>query len=432
MFFVSFYTILPGGLHIEQLVDNLFRREWGKLVSVLTKLFGPQNLQLAEDVVQETLLKALDTWKINGLPENPSAWLFTAARNKAIDVLRRQKTQHQYAKSITPLLQSEYTLLPTVKEFVNDAHIEDDQLKMMFVCCHPQLSAEAQVAVILKTLCGFSVSEIAKAFVTNYDTIEKRLYRARQSLKENNVSFELPPKAELDQRIENVLTAVYLLFNEGYSSTHHEDLIRNDLVQESIRLAELISKSKLVNTGSAHALLSLIHFTASRTDARLDKEGNILLLKEQDRSKWNREMMGKAISHLQSSAVSENLSRYHIEAGIAFEHAKAVTYDETNWQNILHYYDVLLKILPSPVVALNRAIVIGELHGATEAINTIESIENINLLKKYYLLPTTLGELYRKLNQNDKALTYFEEALLLTQSAAVKKLIQQKIEALKC
>ncbi len=419
---------MATSLNIDLLVDNLFRREWGKLVSVLTKLFGPQNLQLAEDVVQETLLKALDTWKINGLPENPSAWLFTAARNKAIDVLRRQKTQQQYAKSITPLLQSEYTLLPTVNELVNDVHIDDDQLKMMFVCCHPELSAEAQVAVILKTLCGFSVTEIAKAFVTNYDTIEKRLYRARQSLKENNVSFELPPKAELDQRIENVLTAVYLLFNEGYSSTHHDDLIRNDLVQEAIRLCELISRSKLVNTGAAHALLSLMHFTAARTAARLDEEGNILLMKDQDRSKWNTEMIRKAIFHLEQSAVSENLSRYHIEAGIAFEHAKAVTYKETNWNNILHYYDVLNRIYPSPVVALNRAIVIGELQGPSEAIASIEAISNITLLKKYYLLPLTLGELYSKLDQNEKALLFFKEALSLTQSAAVKKLIQQKID----
>jgi RNA polymerase sigma factor (sigma-70 family) len=419
---------LTASSNIDKLVSNLFRHEWGKLVAVLTKLFGPENLQLAEDVVQDTLLKALNTWKINGLPQNPSAWLFTAARNKAIDVLRQQKTHQQYAKNITPLLKSEYTLFPTVNEMINASSIDDDQLKMMFVCCHPQLSAEAQVAVILKTLCGFSVTEIAKAFVTNYDTIEKRLYRARQSLKENNVSFELPPKAELDQRIENVLTAVYLLFNEGYSSTHHDDLIRNDLVQESIRLCELISRSKLVNTGAAHALLSLIHFTASRTEARIDEEGNILLMKDQDRSKWNKEMIGKAIFHLEQSAVSENLSRYHIEAGIAFEHAKAATYKETNWRNILHYYDVLYTIYSSPVVALNRAIVIGELHGAAEAIASIEAISNIDLLKKYYLLPTTLGELYGKLNQNDKALACFKEALSLTQSAAVKKLIQQKID----
>ena len=236
---------------IETTVDLLFRHEWGKLVTVLTKLFGPENLALAEDVVQDTLVKALNSWKIKGIPENPSAWLFTVARNKAIDVLRKQKLQQQYSKTVSPLLQSEYTLTPTVNEYVNSSSINDDQLRMMFVCCHPALSAEAQVAIILKTLCGFSVAEIAKAFVTNYDRIEKRLYRARLALRENKVAFELPAGAALDSRLENVLTAIYLLFNEGYNSTAHESLIRTDLMQEAIRLCELICSNSLVGHSNA-------------------------------------------------------------------------------------------------------------------------------------------------------------------------------------
>jgi len=415
---------------IKQTVDFLFRQEWGKLVAVLTKLFGPENLQLAEDVVQDTLLKALHNWKINGLPENPSAWLFTAARNKATDLLRRQNLQQQYSKSVTPLLQSEYTLSPTVHEFINAESIEDDQLRMMFVCCNPCIPSEAQVAIILKTLCGFSVLEIAKAFVSNYDTIEKRLYRARQSLRENKVSFNLPPLAKLDLRLENVLTAIYLLFNEGYNSTHHDELIRNDLVQEAIRLCELIGRSPLINNGTSHALLALMNFTAARSAARLDATGNILLLKNQDRSKWNSELIRKAIFHLNQSAASNLLSRYHIEAGIAFEHAKAEKYEATNWNNILHYYDVLYQLQPTPLIALNRAVVVAELHGPAAAIKAIEVIENIALLKKYYLLPATLGELYRQLQQNDTAHAYFKEALTFTQSPAEKNLLQQKISAL--
>lgn len=397
---------------------------------MLTKLFGPENLQLAEDVVQDTLLKALNNWKINGLPQNPSAWLFTAARNKAIDVLRRQKLHQQYAKSITPLLQSEYTLAPTVNEFINSSSIDDDQLRMMFVCCHSSLSAEAQVAIILKTLCGFSVAEIAKAFVTNYDTVEKRLYRARQSLREKNVSFDLPEQKQLDEQLENILTAIYLLFNEGYSSTQHDDLIRNDLINEAIRLCELICRSQLINTGSAYALLALMNFTAARSKARLTDHGNILLLKEQDRTKWNKEQIEKAVFYLEQSAASTQLSKYHIEAGIALEHIKAASYVDTNWSNIMHYYDVLYKLFPTPVVALNRAVIIAELHGPAAAIDTIEKIENINLLKKYYLLPATLGELYSQLKQNDKALMYLKDALMLTQSVAEKKLLQQKIALL--
>jgi RNA polymerase sigma factor (sigma-70 family) len=413
---------------IEQTIDHLFRHEWGKLVTVLTKLFGPQNLQLAEDVVQDTLLKALNTWKINGLPQNPSAWLFTVARNKAIDLLRKQQLHAQYAKSITPLLQSEYTLAPTVHEMVNANTIQDDQLRMMFVCCHPSLSAEAQVAIILKTLCGFSVAEIAKAFVTGYDAIEKRLYRARLALRENKVAFDLPAAAELDHRLENVLTAVYLLFNEGYNSTAHESLIRKDLMQEAMRLCELICSNTLVSQSPARALLSLMCFTAARNDARLDEAGNILLLKQQDRTKWNRQLISKAVECIeQSAATGQTISKYHIEAGIAFEHAKAPTYSDTNWENILHYYNLLYQLFPTPIVALNRAIVISELYGPEKAIAAIESITDIATLKKYYLLPATLGELHWQLKQYDQAIIYFKEAMELTQSAAEKKLLELKM-----
>ena len=256
-------------------------------------------MQLAEDVVQDTLLKALSNWKINGLPQNPSAWIFAVARNKAVDVLRQQKRQHQFSKNIAPLLQSEYTLVPTVKEFVNTNTIDDDQLRMMFVCCHPCISTEAQVSLILKTLCGFSVNEIAKAFVTSYEAIEKRLYRARQSFKDNNVQFDLPANDELDSRVDTILLAIYLLFNESYNATQHEELIRKDLMNEAIHLCELIIRSKIVKHTNCHALLALICFTACRNEARLDKDGNILLLKEQDRSKWNKQLIKKGIYHLE-------------------------------------------------------------------------------------------------------------------------------------
>ncbi len=413
--------------HIEQTIDHLFRHEWGKLVPVLTKLFGPQNLQLAEDVVQDTLLTALSNWKINGLPQNPSAWLFTAARNKAVDVLRQQKRKNEFAKNITPLLQSEYTLAPMVKEMVNSNTIDDDQLRMMFVCCHPALSADAQVSLILKTLCGFNVTEIAKAFVISYDAVEKRLYRARQTFRESKVEFELPPAAELENRLETVLMAIYLLFNEGYNSTNHEDLIRNDLMNEAMRLCELICRSPSVNHANTHALMALMCFTASRNNARLDKEGNILLLKQQDRTKWNRALIETGVYHLEESAAGETISKYHIEAGIAYEHAQARDYDHTNWHNILHCYNLLYQLYPTPVIALNRAIVISELRGAAEGIKAIEAIHDLASLKKYYLLPATLGELHWQIGEYHMAKDYFEEAITLTQSAIEKKLLQQKI-----
>ena len=416
--------------HIEQTVEHLFRHEWGKLVSVLTKLFGPQNLQLAEDVVQDTLEKALHTWKIGGLPDNPSAWLFTAARNKAIDVLRRQKRTDALAQQITPLLQSEYSLVPRVHETVQAGSINDDQLRMMFVCCHPDLSPEAQVALILKTLCGFSVTEIAKSFLTGYGTIEKRLYRARQSFRDNQVSFDLPPENEISNRLENVLTAIYLLFNEGYNSTQHEKLVREDLMQEAMRLCELICSSTLVEQAEARALLALMNFIASRNETRLDDAGNILLLAQQDRGRWNKERIREGIRHLERSTESDRISRYHLEAMIAYEHAAAPTYEQTNWNSILRYYDLLRVHYPSPIVELNRAIAIGEWYGPAEGIKAIESIPPSAPLLTYYLLPATLGEFWLKLRQREKAIRYFREARSLTHSAAEKKLLQQKIDSL--
>ncbi len=417
-------------VQIEQTVEHLFRHEWGKLVAVLTKLFGPQNLQMAEDVVQDTLLKAFNSWKINGLPENPSAWIFTVARNKAVDVLRQQKRQSEFSKSITPMLQSEYTLVPMVKDIINTNTIADDQLRMMLVCCHPSLPTDAQVCLILKTLCGFSVTEIAKAFVCSYDTIEKRLYRARQSFREHKVQFELPPAAELENRLSNILVAIYLLFNEGYNSTAHNNLIRNDLITESMRLCGLILDRKAISHTSTHALLALICFTASRSKARLDDEGNILLLKDQDRRKWDKALIEKGIFHLEASSAGGNISKYHFEAGIAYEYAKSGTYANTNWNNILQCYNLLQQYYPSPVVELNRAIVISELNGAAAGIKAIEAISQLPTLKKYYLLPATLGQFYLQLKNNEAAKKYFIEAAKLTQSVAEKKLLQQKIESL--
>jgi RNA polymerase sigma-70 factor (ECF subfamily) len=400
------------------------------MVSVLTKLFGPHNLQLAEDVVQDVLLKAMNTWKMNGVPDNPSAWLFTAAKNKAIDIIRQQKRQQEYAAGISYLLHSEYTLSPTINELMNKGHIEDDQLRMMFTCCHPSLPSESQVALILKTLCGFSVSEIAKAFITTTDTIEKRLYRAKQKFREQKIAFEIPLQHELEERLDNVLTAIYLLFNEGYNSTQHEDLIRRDLLEESLRLGQLLIHHPSTKRSKVFALLALICFNTARSDARLDKQGNIQLLENQDRRLWNRSLIQQGFDYIDQSAEGEMLTTYHIQAAIAAEHVSAASYQATNWRNILHYYDLLYELRPSAIVALNRAVVVAELYGAAEGIKAIENIQDIQSLNNYYLLPAILGELYLKLNETKKATEFFQMATRLTGSEAEKKLLAEKMSRL--
>jgi len=416
---------------IESIVSHLFRHESGKLIAVLTGIFGPHNLQMAEDVVQDTLLKAMDSWKFRGVPDNPSAWLFKVAKNQALDLIRKQKTRQQYEKSISSLLNSEYSLAPLVNELMNKEDISDDQLRMMFTCCHPSLPLESQVALILKTLCGFSIGEIAKAFITSNDTIEKRLYRAKQQFREQKIEFLIPDLLHASDRLDNVLTAIYLLFNEGYNSTSHEDLIRKDIIDESLRLGSLLIRHPSTRHPKVYALLALMYFNSARSNARLDKEGNILLLKEQDRNLWNREAILTGTKMLNESAAADELSVYHLQAGIAREHMIAPTYDRTNWNNILHLYDLLYRLDPSPVIALNRAIVIGEIQGPSAGIEAIEKIPEKNAIGKYYLLPATLGEFHHKLDERIKAREYYLEAMRLTQSSAEKNLLQKKISALK-
>ena len=416
---------------INHTVEHLFRHESGKLVAVLTKIFGPHNLQLAEDVAQDCLLKAMDSWKINGLPENPSAWLFTVARNKALDVLRKEQRHKSFAASLPPELKSEYSLSFNINDNINPGHTDDDMLRMMFVCCHPSLNMESQVALVLKTLCGFSVSEIAKAFISSIDTIEKRLYRARQKFKEERIAFEIPLAKDKEERLENVLTAVYLLFNEGYNSTQHEDLIRKDLINESFRLCELLVNNLQTRSSKVLSLLALMSFTHSRNTARLDKDGNIILLSKQDRAEWNKELISRAVYYLNQAGSYNEISTYLLEATIAYEHSMAKTYAQTNWEHIINFYKLLYQLKPTPVVALNRAIAIAELHGAEAGIQSIKKIEQIDGLQKYYLYHATLGELYARMNEKEKAFEFLSNALKLTSSPAEKKLLSAKQEALK-
>lgn len=419
---------MPETPSVAEAIDHLFRHEYGKITAVLTRIFGTHNLELAEDIVQDTLLKALEQWRFSGMPDNPSAWFYKVARNKAIDVIRREKRQRKFAADVTPLLQSEYTLVPTIKELFTENQVQDDVLRMMFACCQPDLPSEAQVALILKTLCGFSIEEIAKAFLTNQESINKRLYRARQQFRDGVVKFEIPQPHQLESRLENVLTALYLLFNEGYNSTNNDQLVRKDLVVEATRLCFLLTQNEITNSPKVTALLSLMLFHASRLSARMDDQNNILLLADQDRTLWDRQLIEKGIYYFERSMNEEQYSFYQLQAGIALQHAIAPSFEATDWPTIFSLYNIICRLFPSPVAFLNRAIVLAQLEGAARGIEEIGQLPGKEKLSGYYLLPATLGELYLREENKELAAKYFNQALSLTHSPAEKKLLVSKLE----
>lgn len=412
----------------KQVVDHLFRHESGRIISVLTKIFGLSNIEIAEDIVQDVLLKALEQWKLKGIPDNPSAWIMKAAKNKTLDFLRHKKLEERYASRITPLLRSEYTLNYTLNNYFSETGIQDDQLRMMFVCCHPSLNEQAQIALILKTLCGFSTAEIASAFITNEALIAKRIYRAKEKLKTENIRFEMPDDISVSERLHIVLRSLYLLFNEGYSASNNDNLIREDLAGEAFRLCYLLSRHKLTDLPETHALLALMCFHGARFTGRTDAEGNILLLREQNRELWDHTLINEGIAELEAAASGDVISIYHLEAAIAFEHCAAPNYDDTNWTTILAHYDQLLSLTASPVTALNRAIVVAEIKGAEAALPLIEHLKIHADLQHYYLLFAVEADLLMRCGKYLPAKQSFEKAIALTSSDREKILLQKKLD----
>ena len=399
------------------------------MVAVLTRIFGPQHLELAEDVVQDTLLKALHHWKFHGVPKDPTAWLFAAARNKALDVLRRVRHQRDYEAELSPLLKSEYSAGATLQQLLSPEAIEDEQLRMMFICCHPSLPQESQVALILKTLCGFSLAEIAHAFLANEDAISKRLFRARQQFREEAIPFVLPSADALPDRLHNVHTVIYLIFNEGYHASHHPSAIRDDLVEEALRLAKMLTDHVFSCTNDSLALVALLCFQAARLYSRVDPNGHLLTLKEQNRALWNVELIRQGTHYLQQASQGPVLSVFHLEAAIAYEHASAPSYEATAWPRILQLYDWLYQLQPNGVVLMNRAIALAEVAGPESALHELEALKQDEALTNYALLPATRGDLCARLGRQEEAKIFFERALALTQSPAEKVLLARRIAA---
>jgi RNA polymerase sigma-70 factor (ECF subfamily) len=394
------------------------------MVSVLTRLFGFSNIEQAEDIVQDTLVKALEIWKWGKVPENPQAWLYKTAKNKAIDIIRREKLKYKIENELAVLLRSEYTLAPKVNEMFTEGEIKDSQLRMMFACCHPAISSEAQITLMLKTLCGLSAKEIGNAFLTNEETIQKRLYRTKERIREEKIPIDYPGADVMPARTDAVLKALYLLFNERYSSSHPERIIREDLCEEAMRLTILLSENSKTNHPHTNALLALMCYHVSRFNTRLDDKGLIILLKDQDRSQWNKFLIQKANEYMNRAAEGEMIHDFHIEAGIASVHANAKSFNDTNWKLILTMYDSFLSRTNNPMVALNRCLVLGEVEGYQKA---IEELKKMNGLSENCHYNTSLGEMYLKSGDKEEAKKYFGKALSLTSSSAETELIRRKI-----
>lgn len=418
----------PPATDISHLTEHLFRHEAAKLVAVLTGIFGIERLQLAEDVVQEVMVRALQTWPYYGVPKNPAAWLTQAAKNLALDTIRREKNFHEKQPQIIAHIEQ----LPGEAEGGSspafETEIKDDRLRMMFVCCHPLISREDQVALALKTLCGFSPPEIAKAFLTTEAAIAKRLTRAKQRIREAGIKFEIPEGEELARRLDAVLQSVYLLFNEGYKASSGELLIREDLCQEAIRLTSLLAEHPAGSQPKTHALLALMLLNAARIPSRTDAEGNLLRLQEQDRAKWHHPMIARGMFHLAHSAAGNELSEYHLQAGIAACHCAARDYAATDWSHILELYDRLVEFDDSPVVALNRAVAVAEVQGPQAGIEAVGVIQNLQSLESYYLLHAVLGEFEIRLNHARAAAGHFRKAMQLAEIKSEQAFLAKRLQ----
>ena len=409
-------------------IEALFRRESRRLISVLTRILGPGNLEIAEDVMQEAFMAAMDDWVRQGVPENPAGWLFTAARNRAVDAIRRERTRRTFAADLTMYLDSEWTLARTVDEAFSEDWIKDDQLRMIFMCCHPRLPVDSRVTLILKTLCGLSVPAIARALLTTESTINKRLYRTRQLLRD--VRFELPPEAELPAALDTVHTALYLLFNEGYLSTGEKPILR-ELCRDAMLLARLVvDESSLANSQTV-ALLALMCFSAARFDARIDEDGRLVPLDQQDRSRWDRSLIRQGYDYLARSSTMEAVAatRFHLEAAIAARHCEAETFDQTDWPSICQ---------PVRTPARDRSVADGRIeprggdcHFAMARKRRFRSSRpcvRLDRLPHSHVVAAVLANLYARAGSEEPARRFLDEALSRARTPHERDLIALQFE----
>jgi RNA polymerase sigma factor (sigma-70 family) len=410
-----------------ELDEDLFRHEAGRMIATLTRVFGPHNLTLAQDVVQDAFCRAVEVWRMRGIPENPSAWLMMAAKNRALDVLRRERTARTFAPELGRMLSSEWTIAPIVEDLFAEDAIKDDLLRMMFSCCHPHLAAEGKVALILHILCGFSVDEIAAAFVSSHAAIEKRITRAKKVLATSNTLFDLAAPADFADRLPAVHRALYLLFNEGYHGASPASAVRAELCHEAMRLSGVLLTHPLGAVPVTFALSALMCFNAARLPARLDSAGNMISLFDQDRALWDKPLVTEGLKLLELSAAGPVLSTYHIEAAIASAHATALRAEETDWSAIISLYDKLIAIDPSPVVALNRVIAIAQRDGPERALAEIVKTAERDRLSAYPFYYAAIGELELSRGRTEAARDHFEASLALARNPEERRHLERRI-----
>jgi RNA polymerase sigma factor (sigma-70 family) len=400
--------------------DDLFRREGARLVAALTAHLGTHRLQLAEDAVQEALVRALQTWPYRGIPENPAAWLTQAAKNIALDVLRREQNWQRKEAAIT----AEQERWLTHDEPAEEPHLSDDALRMLFVCFHPQLSMEAQLALALRTVCGLSPAEIGSAFLTSEAAIAKRLVRARQLIRDLRLPFAVPDASELPSRLDGVHAALYLLFNEGYKASSGDRLVREELCHEAIRLARLLDSHPATSQPATKALLALMCLNAARLPARVNLAGEIVRLHHQDRSRWDAALIQEGILTLSAASIGETISPYHLEAGIAACHCLATDEASTDWARILSLYDQLLILKPTPIVAMNRSVALASVHGPRAGLEALESIPNRQTLEAQHLYHAIRASFMAKLGQATEASAAYQRAAELAQCDIEREFLQ--------
>jgi RNA polymerase sigma-70 factor, ECF subfamily len=406
------------------LIEHLFRQQAGRVVSRLTRLLGPAHVELAEDAVQEALVRAVQTWPHQGVPDNAAGWIYKVAHNIAIDIVRRDRTFS--AKSDAIVAELSRSEAGSIDEAALDEQIRDDELRMILMCCHPEISPDARVALSLKIIGGFGVREIARAFLSDESAIAQRIVRAKRQIRERRLTLDLPSGAELAHRLDSTLDVIYLMFNEGYSAHEGAALIRQELCYEALRLGRLVAASPLAEP-RVHALVALMALQAARFPARVDAMGDLVPLEAQDRSRWDARMIAIGFKHFDESIDGNHVSPFHVQAAIAATYARALSDDAVEWSVIVDLYDQLLKIHPSPIVVLNRAVAVSRLHGAAAGLTALDPLHNDPMLRHYHLLMSVRGQLLLGVGRRAEAHAAFEAALACECSDPERRFLERKL-----